>query len=89
MQNGAIFAAPIPEEYEAAGHKIQAAVDQAVAESEANGVARRGKEATPWLLKRVSELTSGSSEASNVALLKNTAFIGACCFAFALICTSD
>ncbi|KAL1681511.1 Indigoidine synthase A like protein-domain-containing protein [Schizophyllum commune] len=76
MQNGAIFAAPIPEEYEAAGHKIQAAVDQAVAESEANGVARRGKEATPWLLKRVSELTGGSSEASNVALLKNTAFIG-------------
>ncbi|KAL1748462.1 Indigoidine synthase A like protein-domain-containing protein [Schizophyllum fasciatum] len=76
MQNGALFAAPIPEEYEAAGRKIQAAVDQAVAESEANGVARRGKEATPWLLKRVSELTGGSSEASNVALLKNTALIG-------------
>ncbi|TRM60210.1 Indigoidine synthase A like protein-domain-containing protein [Schizophyllum amplum] len=76
MENGALFAAPIPEEYEAAGLKIQEAVDQAVAESEANGISKRGKEATPWLLKRVSELTGGTSEASNVALLKNTALIG-------------
>ena len=65
MSNGALFAVPIPEEYEAVGQELQRAVEQAVLESEANGVSRRGKEATPWLLKRVGELTAGKSLASS------------------------
>ncbi|KAG5647939.1 hypothetical protein DXG03_006973 [Asterophora parasitica] len=76
MNNGALFAVPIPAEYEAAGMSIQKAVDQAVAESEANGISKRGKEATPWLLARVSELTQGASRISNVALLENAALVG-------------
>lgn len=76
MNNGALIAVPIPEEYEAIGATIQKAVDQAVVESEANGISRRGKEATPWLLSRVSELTKGVSRTSNIALLKNTALVG-------------
>lgn len=68
MRNGALFAVPIPEEYEAVGQELQRAVEQAVQESEANGVSRRGKEATPWLLKRVGELTAGKSLASSKAL---------------------
>lgn len=67
MNNGALFGVPIPEEYEAAGVKIQEAVDLAVAEAEQNGVSKRGKEATPWLLQRVAELTAGTS-------LKNSMF---------------
>ena len=65
MSNGALFAVPIPEQYEAVGEELQRAVEQAVQESEANGISRRGKEATPWLLKRVGELTSGKSLASS------------------------
>ncbi|KAL0576357.1 hypothetical protein V5O48_005616 [Marasmius crinis-equi] len=76
MQNGTLLAVPIPQEYEEEGLKIQKAVEQAVEESETNGIAKRGKEVTPWLLKRVSELTQGRSERSNVALLKNTALVG-------------
>ncbi|KAJ3758649.1 indigoidine synthase A-like protein [Lentinula raphanica] len=76
MQNGALFAVPIPEKYEASGAEIQRAVDQAVAESEANGISKRGKEATPWLLSRVAELTKGTSMVSNIALLENNARIG-------------
>lgn len=76
MENGALFAVPIPEEYEAIGKTIQKAVDQAVAESEENGISKQGKEATPWLLQRISELTGGDSLASNIALLKNTAAVG-------------
>ncbi|KAI0335190.1 indigoidine synthase A-like protein [Cubamyces sp. BRFM 1775] len=76
MSNGALFAVPIPEEYEAVGQELQRAVEQAVLESEANGVSRRGKEATPWLLKRVGELTAGKSLASNIALIENTALVG-------------
>jgi len=76
MKNGALIAVPIPPEFEEAGMSIQKAVDQAVAESEENGISRLGKEATPWLLARVGELTQGTSRASNVALLENTALVG-------------
>ena len=43
------------------GEKVQAAVEQAVKESVEQGIDKRGKEATPWLLKRVGELTGGSA----------------------------
>ncbi|KAI0651934.1 indigoidine synthase A-like protein [Trametes meyenii] len=76
MSNGALFAVPIPQSYDEVGQELQRAVEQAVAESEANGVSRRGKEATPWLLKRVGELTEGKSLASNIALIENTATVG-------------
>lgn len=76
MVNGALIAVPIPKEYEANGENIQACVNQAVLESEENGISRRGKDATPWLLNRVSELSKGDSLVSNIALLKNTASIG-------------
>ncbi|KAI8990513.1 indigoidine synthase A-like protein [Trametes punicea] len=76
MSNGALFAVPIPEPYEAVGQDLQHAVEQAILESEANGMSRRGKEATPWLLKRVGELTAGKSLASNIALIENTALVG-------------
>lgn len=51
----------MPDEYAEGGAEIQRAVDQAVRESEDNGVSKRGKEATPWLLARVAELTQGRS----------------------------
>ncbi|CDO71636.1 hypothetical protein BN946_scf184911.g106 [Trametes cinnabarina] len=76
LSNGALFAVPIPEAYEAVGQELQRAVEQAVLESEANGMSRRGKEATPWLLRRVGELTAGKSLASNIALIENTALVG-------------
>lgn len=65
LQNGALIACPIPGQYEAAGASIQKAVEQAVAESEANGVNKLGKAATPWLLMRIGELTKGESLASS------------------------
>ncbi|KAF5390183.1 hypothetical protein D9757_002983 [Collybiopsis confluens] len=76
MPHGVLFAVPIPAQYEADGATIQQVVEQAVAESEANGVSRSGKGATPWLLKRISELTNGTSETSNIALLENNALVG-------------
>ncbi|KAH9937007.1 indigoidine synthase A-like protein [Fomitopsis serialis] len=76
MKNGVLFGVPIPEQYQAIGEKLQESVEQAVRESEENGVSKLGKEATPWLLKRVGELTAGRSLTSNVALIENTALIG-------------
>ncbi|KAF8905531.1 indigoidine synthase A-like protein [Gymnopilus junonius] len=76
LQNGALIAVPIPEEYEEVGKEVQEYVDQAIQESEQNGVSKSGKDATPWLLDRIAELSGGQSLASNVAVLKNTALVG-------------
>ncbi|KAJ9095686.1 hypothetical protein QFC21_005558 [Naganishia friedmannii] len=71
-----LFACPIPEEYHAQGEIIQQAVEQAVRESVEQGVDKKGKEVTPWLLKRVGELTQGKALKSNIALIENNAIIG-------------
>ncbi|KAF8560313.1 indigoidine synthase A-like protein [Imleria badia] len=76
MSNGVLFAVPIPEEHEARGAVLQEAIETALRESEETGVSKSGKEVTPWLLKRVGELTSGKSLESNVALVRNTALVG-------------
>ncbi len=76
MQYGALIAVPIPEEFEAIGEKIQNWVNQAVSESEQNGVSSSGKDATPWLLERIAGLSGGTSLHSNIALLENTALVG-------------
>lgn len=76
MSNGALFAVPIPAEYEAVGLTIQEAVEKAVRESEEQNISSLGKAVTPWLLNRVGELTQGKSLASNIALVENTALVG-------------
>lgn len=76
LTNGALFAVPIPEKYEAAGASIQKAVELAIRESEESGISKCGKEVTPWLLNRVGELTKGRSLESNIALVQNTALAG-------------
>ncbi len=65
MNNGVLFGVPIPASYTAVGMELQDAVEQAVKESQENGIDKRGKEVTPWLLDRVRELTSGKSLASS------------------------
>jgi len=77
MKSGLLVANPVPEKFIEDGKKIQAAIDQAVRESEENGIAKSGQDVTPWLLNRVSELTGGLSIDSNVALLENNAILGA------------
>ena len=76
MRNGVMIAVPIPEEFHAVGQEIQRCIEQAVQESEANGMAQAGNDVTPWLLDRVKELSGGLSMVSNIALLKNNATVG-------------
>ncbi|KAL5495381.1 hypothetical protein ACEPAI_844 [Sanghuangporus weigelae] len=76
LQNGTLFAAPMPEQFATQGAEVKAAVDQAIRDSEENGMSKKGKEVTPWLLARVLELTGGKSLENNVALIENTAVIG-------------
>ncbi|MEK8051780.1 pseudouridine-5'-phosphate glycosidase [Ideonella sp. DXS22W] len=72
---GLVVAHPVPAEHAMPREAIDAAITQALAEAQAQGVA--GKAATPFLLQRVSELTGGQSLASNIALIKANARLAA------------
>lgn len=78
LENGMIFGVPIPREFHAEGAMIERAVEQAVRESIEQGVDRTGKQATPWLLRRVAQLTPHSIR-SNVGLVLNNARTAAAC----------
>ena len=72
---GMLVANPIPQEYAMPLEVITAAIDKAIAESVEKGI--HGKETTPFLLARVSELTGGDSLASNIQLVFNNARLAA------------
>ena len=72
---GMLVTNPIPEEYSMPKNVIDAAIDQAIRECEAQGI--HGKETTPFLLARVAELTGGDSLASNIQLVFNNARLAA------------
>ncbi|KAI9500213.1 Indigoidine synthase A like protein-domain-containing protein [Coemansia spiralis] len=71
LMSGQVIAVPIPSEHAKHSAIIERAIDTAVRESEEKGI--RGKESTPFLLKRVVELTGGASLKANIALVKNNA----------------
>jgi pseudouridine-5'-phosphate glycosidase len=54
---------------------IDAAIEQALAELDEQGV--NGKDSTPFLLKRVVELTGGDSLDTNIQLVLNNARVAA------------
>ncbi len=75
LKSGMLVTNPIPEEYAMDPEVINAAIDQAIGECEANGI--HGKKTTPFLLARVAELTGGDSLASNIRLVFNNAKVAA------------
>lgn len=75
FRTGTLVATPIPEKDELPAEVAEKAIAQALQEAEANGI--RGKEVTPFLLARVSELTHDDSRTANVALLENNARVAA------------
>ena len=75
LETGMIFAVPIPEDKAADSQVIKEAIATALAEADDQSIS--GAEITPFLLKRVNELTGGESSASNVELVKNNAALGA------------
>jgi len=74
--NGSVLIAnPVPKEMEIPYAKIESKIQQALDEAKSAGI--NGKETTPFLLKRIAEITGGSSLATNIALVKNNALLGA------------
>ena len=75
LRGGMVIANPIPADRAMPKATIDAAIERALADADAAGVA--GKETTPFLLARVMELTGGESLESNIALVLNNARLAA------------
>jgi pseudouridine-5'-phosphate glycosidase len=69
-QHGVLVVVPVPAADEATGN-VDKAIERALADAAAIGI--RGKEVTPFLLRRVSGLSGGQSQRANQALLVNNA----------------
>jgi len=73
---GAILVAnPISEEDEIPAEEMEGWIEEAEREAKERGI--EGKEVTPFLLSRISELSEGRTLNANVSLLKNNARLGA------------
>ncbi|WP_028643791.1 pseudouridine-5'-phosphate glycosidase [Nocardioides sp. URHA0020] len=75
IEGGIVIANPIPLEDEIPADEIGAIIDQALGDMDALGI--RGKEATPYLLGRIVEITGGASLTANIALVRHNARLGA------------
>jgi pseudouridine-5'-phosphate glycosidase len=75
IDGGLVVANPIPAEDEIPADEIGGIIDQALADMDALGI--HGKDATPYLLGRIVEITEGASLTANIALVRNNARLGA------------
>ena len=75
LRSGIVVANPIPAEDEIPADEIGAIIDQALGDMDRLGIT--GKDATPYLLGRIVEITDGASLTANIALVRNNARLGA------------
>jgi pseudouridine-5'-phosphate glycosidase len=75
LAGGVLIANPIPAESEIPADEIDPIITAALADMDAQGIT--GKNATPFLLGRIVELTGGRSLRANIALVKNNARLAA------------
>jgi pseudouridine-5'-phosphate glycosidase len=75
LQGGVVVSNPVPAAMAMENGEIDAIIGQALAEADQQGV--KGKAVTPFLLARIKELTGGRSLATNIALVKHNALVGA------------
>ena len=88
LESGILVTVPVPAEDEFDPAAAEAAINQATMEADQAGI--HGPAATPWLLRRVSELTDSRSLRANVALLRNNSKVaGQIAQALANLVTSE
>jgi len=75
LGGGVVVSNPVPADQAMPRDQIDAITAQALAEADAQGIT--GKAITPFLLGRIKALTGGQSLATNIALVKHNAVVGA------------
>ena len=75
LEGGMVIANPVLPEDAMDEIVIEDAISKSIKEASEKGV--DGKAVTPFLLDRVSQLTDGESQKTNIALIFNNALLGA------------
>ena len=75
LKTGMLVTNPIPEAFSMDPAVINKAIDEAVAEAQAQGI--HGKATTPFLLAKIKDITGGDSLDSNIQLVFNNACLAA------------
>ena len=75
LKGGIVVANPIPESSEIIASEIAPVIEKAVAEAARQNIS--GKNVTPFLLAKLSEVTGGRSLKANIALVKHNALVAA------------
>lgn len=75
IKSSLVIVQPPPIEFEIPSNEIEECIQSAI--SEANKLGIQGPAVTPYLLKKIKDLTEGRSMATNLALLKNNAKLAA------------
>lgn len=75
LQSGMLVTVPVPADAAGDPEDMEAAIVQATQEADEQGI--HGPASTPWLLRRVVELTNGRSMQANTALLQNNGRVAA------------
>ncbi|WP_322402715.1 pseudouridine-5'-phosphate glycosidase [Massilia luteola] len=75
LAGGVVVSNPVPQAAAMRNDEIDGIIGQALREAGAQGV--KGKAVTPFLLARIKDLTGGRSLATNIALVKHNALVGA------------
>ena len=73
LKGGVLITNPIPEEYSLDDEVMNNAIEQAIKEMNEQNII--GKDTTPFLLKRITELTGGESLSSNIKLVYNNCLL--------------
>ena len=74
LTSGLVVAHPIPHHHEIPAGEIDAVIARALADLDERGIT--GRDATPFLLGRIVELTDGASLTANLALVRENARVG-------------
>jgi pseudouridine-5'-phosphate glycosidase len=69
LQSGLLVAVPVPAADAFDSQQAEEAIAQATRQADEAGIS--GPASTPWLLRRINELTAGQSMKANISLLKN------------------
>lgn len=73
LSGGVLIANPIPVEFEIERSLIEPCIARALQEAEQNSIS--GKDLTPFLLKRLNQITDGQSQRANKQLVLNNAVV--------------
>lgn len=74
LDSGIVVAHPVPEADEIPASEIDSVIARALADLDERGI--NGRDATPFLLGRIVELTDGASLTTNIALVRENARVG-------------